>query len=62
MNPGGLTCLVEGQGSCAGAWRSVMLFAVPGMLYTLTEFQVLQAGAMESQAAEDGYPPRNKRL
>ena len=40
---GGFSCLTEGQGACAGAWRSVLLFAVPGMLYTLTEFQVLQA-------------------
>eukprot|EP00435_Cladocopium_sp_Y103_P044021 s381_g12.t1 len=42
---GGFTCLTEGQGACAGAWRSVLLFAVPGMLYTLTEFQVLQVAS-----------------
>ncbi|CAL1137313.1 unnamed protein product [Cladocopium goreaui] len=42
---GGFSCLTEGQGACAGAWRSVLLFAVPGMLYTLTEFQVLQVAS-----------------
>lgn len=41
---GGFACLTDGRdGVCAGAWRSVLLFAIPGMLYTLTEFQVLQA-------------------
>eukprot|EP00439_Symbiodinium_sp_Y106_P051924 s2704_g6.t3 len=42
---GGLGCLFGGDSSCAGAWHSVLLFAFPGMLYTLTEFQVLQAAS-----------------
>ena len=44
---GGFACLTDGHGVCAGAWRSVLLFAIPGMLYTLTEFQVLQAAQRE---------------
>ncbi|CAE7479696.1 unnamed protein product [Symbiodinium necroappetens] len=42
---GGMGCLFGGESSCAGAWHSVLLFAFPGMLYTLTEFQVLQAAS-----------------
>lgn len=42
---GGFSCLTEGEGACAGACRSVLLFALPGMLYTLTEFQVLQVAS-----------------
>lgn len=38
---GGLRCLV----SCPGAAVSVLSFALPGMLYTLTEFQVLQVAS-----------------
>ncbi|CAE7218194.1 crtp2, partial [Symbiodinium pilosum] len=33
---GGLACVFEGTGSCRGAWHSVLLFSLPGMLYTLT--------------------------
>ncbi|CAK9044142.1 Crt homolog 2 (Chloroquine resistance transporter paralog 2) (DdCRTp2) [Durusdinium trenchii] len=41
----GLDCLFHGGGSCAGTWSSVLLFAIPGMLYTLTEFHVLQVAS-----------------
>ena len=49
---GGFSCLTEGEGACAGACRSVLLFAVPGMLYTLTEFQVLQAAAGDHKSSD----------
>ena len=42
---GGFDCLLRGSGSCAGTWTSVLLFAIPGMLYTLTEFQLLQVAS-----------------
>lgn len=40
----GLQIQEGGQDSaiCATAWQSVLLFAVPGALFTLSEFQVLQ--------------------
>ncbi|CAJ1348158.1 unnamed protein product [Effrenium voratum] len=42
---GGFDCVFQGKGACSGAWASVLLFAVPGMLYTFTEFQVIQAAS-----------------
>ena len=54
---GGFACLTDGSHGpvCGGAWRSVLLFAIPGMLYTLTEFQVLQAAP---ESLGDGDVPR----
>jgi len=42
----GAKCLFQGVGGskdeCATAWRSVLLFAVPGAFYLISEFQVVQ--------------------
>lgn len=45
----GTACLLQQQGTvsskCSSAWRSVLLFIIPGTLYTLSEFQVLQTAS-----------------